>query len=128
MAEVEGGARPADALGLAVKPPGRRGGAELAAGERGRRQDYGLWLRLLRQVAYAHSLPEVLADYRVAPASLSGGKLGAAAATWRLYREAEGLGRPRAAFYLGHNLVLIYSVSETELTLVRLGSHSDLFG
>ena len=70
-----------------------------------RRQDYGLWLRLLRQVAYAHSLPEVLADYRVAPASLSGGKLGAAAATWRLYREAEGLGRPRAAFYLGHNLV-----------------------
>ena len=49
-------------------------------------------------------LPEVLADYRVAPASLSGGKLAAAAATWTLYREVEGLGRPRAAFYLAHNL------------------------
>ena len=68
------------------------------------RQDYGLWLALLRQVPYAHALPEVLADYRVAPASLSGGKLGAARATWRLYRDVEGLGRARAAFYLGHNL------------------------
>ena len=69
-----------------------------------RRQDYGLWLGLLRQVAHAHGLPEVLADYRVRPASLSGGKLGAAKATWTLYREIEGLGRPRAAFYLAHNL------------------------
>jgi glycosyltransferase involved in cell wall biosynthesis len=69
-----------------------------------RRQDYGLWLRLLRAVPYAYGLPEPLADYRVAPASLSGGKLGAARATWRLYREVEGLGRARAGFYLAHNL------------------------
>ena len=46
----------------------------------------------------------MLADYRVRPASLSGGKLGAAAATWTLYREVEGLGRARAGFYLAHNL------------------------
>ena len=70
-----------------------------------RRQDYGLWLRLLRQVAYAHALPEVLADYRVRPASLSGGKLAAARATWTLYREVEGLGRARSGLYLAHNLV-----------------------
>jgi glycosyltransferase involved in cell wall biosynthesis len=69
-----------------------------------RRQDYGLWLRLLRTVPFAHGLSEPLADYRVAPASLSGGKLGAAAATWRLYRELEGLGRARAGYYLAHNL------------------------
>ena len=69
-----------------------------------RRQDYGLWLRLLRAVPYAYALPEPLADYRVAPASLSGGKLGAARATWALYREAEGLSRPRAGWYLAHNL------------------------
>ena len=30
-----------------------------------RRQDYGLWLRLLARVPAAHGLPEVLADYRV---------------------------------------------------------------
>ncbi|HVH03013.1 MAG TPA: type II toxin-antitoxin system YafQ family toxin [Amaricoccus sp.] len=30
--------------------------------------------------------------------------------------------------HLRPDLVLIYQASETELTLVRLGSHSDLFG
>lgn len=69
-----------------------------------RRQDYGLWLALLKAVPHAHGLPEPLADYRVHPASLSGGKLEAARATWALYREVEGLGRPRAAWYLAHNL------------------------
>jgi teichuronic acid biosynthesis glycosyltransferase TuaG len=69
-----------------------------------RRQDYGLWLRLLRQVAFAHALPEPLADYRVRPASLSGGKLVAARATWALYREVVGLGRARSGWYLAHNL------------------------
>ena len=53
---------------------------------------------------YAHGLPEPLADYRVSAASLSGGKLGAAKATWTLYREVEGLGRARAGWYLAHNL------------------------
>ena len=46
----------------------------------------------------------MLADYRVHPGSLSGDKLGAVRATWALYREIEGLSRPRAAFYLAHNL------------------------
>lgn len=69
-----------------------------------RRQDYGLWLRLLRRIPYAHSLPLVLADYRVRPGSLSADKLGAARATWRLYREVERLSAPRAAYYLAHNL------------------------
>lgn len=80
------------ALGRIEMPPLRR------------RQDYGLWLRLLAAVPFAHGLPEPLADYRVSPASLSGGKLGAAQATWRLYREVEGLGRPAAAWYLAQNL------------------------
>ncbi len=69
-----------------------------------RRQDYGLWLRLLAGGGEAHGIDEVLADYRVHPGSLSAGKLASAAATWRLYREAEGLGRTRAAWYLAHNL------------------------
>lgn len=56
-----------------------------------RRQDYALWLSLLRRLPAAHGLNAVLADYRVSPGSLSGNKLVAAAATWRLYREQEGL-------------------------------------
>jgi hypothetical protein len=69
-----------------------------------RRQDYGLWLRLLRAGGEAHGLPEVLADYRVRPGSLSANKLVAARATWAVYREAEGIGRLRASWYLAQNL------------------------
>ena len=69
-----------------------------------RRQDYGLWLRLLAQGGEAHGLPEVLADYRVRPGSLSSDKLAAAAATWRVYREVAGLGPAQAAWRLGGNL------------------------
>lgn len=69
-----------------------------------RRQDYGLWLTLLARGGEAHGLPQVLADYRVRPDSLSANKWVAAAATWRVYREVAGLGRGRAAWCLAHNL------------------------
>jgi len=64
-----------------------------------RRQDFGLWLRLLRLTPYAHGQDEVLADYRVRPGSLSGSKLAAARDNWRLYREIEALPPARAAYY-----------------------------
>lgn len=64
-----------------------------------RRHDYGLWLELLRHTSHAHALPQVLADYRVHPGSLSAGKGGAARDTWRFYREHERLPRLRAAWY-----------------------------
>lgn len=66
------------------------------------RQDFGLWLRLLARTPCARGLPEVLADYRVGPASLSADKRSAARATWRIYREAEGLSRARAGYYFLH--------------------------
>lgn len=69
-----------------------------------RRQDYGLWLRLLARGGEAHGLAEVLADYRVRPDSLSANKFVAAAATWRVYREVAGLGRARAAWFVANNL------------------------
>jgi teichuronic acid biosynthesis glycosyltransferase TuaG len=69
-----------------------------------RRQDYGLWLRLLREGGEAHGLPQVLADYRVRPGSLSANKLVAARATWAVYREAERIGRLQSAWYLANNL------------------------
>jgi teichuronic acid biosynthesis glycosyltransferase TuaG len=67
-----------------------------------RRQDYALWLRLLRRIPAAYGLPEVLADYRVGAGSLSGNKLVAAGATWRLYRDIEKLSPPRAAYCFAH--------------------------
>lgn len=69
-----------------------------------RRQDYGLWLTLLRRIPAAQGLGEVLLDYRVTPGSLSGNKLAAAAATWRVYREVAGLPPAPAAWALANNL------------------------
>jgi teichuronic acid biosynthesis glycosyltransferase TuaG len=69
-----------------------------------RRQDFGLWLALLARGGAAHGLPQVLADYRVRPGSLSADKLLAAAATWTLYREVAGLSRACAGYYMAHNL------------------------
>ena len=70
-----------------------------------RRQDYGLWLELLRRTSHAHALPQVLADYRVQAGSLSAGKAGAARDTWRFYRQHERLSRVRAAWYFAHYAV-----------------------
>jgi teichuronic acid biosynthesis glycosyltransferase TuaG len=68
-----------------------------------RRQDYGLWLRLLSRGGKAYGIDEVLADYRVRRGSLSANKVTALAATWRLYREAAGLTRLRAGLCLASN-------------------------
>lgn len=67
-----------------------------------RRQDYGLWLRLLKRTPYALGLPEVLADYSVGRTSLSANKLVAARATWTVLREVEGLPPASAAYYFLH--------------------------
>lgn len=69
-----------------------------------RRQDYGLWLALLRQGGEAHGIDRVLASWRMRAGSLSSNKFRAAAGTWEVYRAAEGMGRPRAAWYLAQNL------------------------
>lgn len=57
-----------------------------------KRQDYGLWLHLLKKTDCAHGLQEVLARYRVRQQSLSSNKFRTAKYTWRVYRELEGFG------------------------------------
>ena len=68
------------------------------------RQDYGLWLRLLRQGGTARAVEAPLAVYHMRQGSLSSARLRATAATWRLYREVEGLSRWRAAECLTSHL------------------------
>jgi teichuronic acid biosynthesis glycosyltransferase TuaG len=63
------------------------------------RQDYGLWLSILRDVDEGVGLPEVLASYRVRPGSLSADKIAAARATWHVYRRLEGLPLHRALWH-----------------------------
>lgn len=56
-----------------------------------KRQDFALWLKIIRQFGDAHGLTEVLADYTVATNSVSSNKMTAAKYQWRVYREVENL-------------------------------------
>lgn len=62
-----------------------------------KRQDYALWLSIMRDGAQARGLPEPLAVYRAQRAgSLSSNKLSLVPYNWALYREHEGLSVPRS--------------------------------
>jgi len=67
-----------------------------------KRQDFALWLKLLRQHGAAHGLAEVLTEYTVRPNSVSSNRFSAAAYTWRVYREVEKLPWYRAMYYFTH--------------------------
>lgn len=64
-----------------------------------KRQDFGLWLSILRDVDFAHRCGGFLTRYRVRPGSVSSDKIGAAAFTWKVYRELEGLPLLQSAYY-----------------------------
>ena len=70
-----------------------------------KRQDFGLWLRLLKQVPRGYGIQESLATYRVRTGSISANKASAASYVWRLYREVEGLSLVRSGWYFAHYAV-----------------------
>ncbi|SHF80716.1 Glycosyltransferase involved in cell wall bisynthesis [Modicisalibacter ilicicola DSM 19980] len=70
-----------------------------------KRQDFGLWLRLLKETEYAYGISEPLAKYRVHDNSISYNKRRAAFYTWRLYRRVEKLPFLQACYYFSHYAV-----------------------
>ncbi|MEV5509509.1 glycosyltransferase family 2 protein [Streptomyces orinoci] len=67
-----------------------------------KRQDYALWLSILRDGFKARGLAEPLAVYRAhRPGSLSSNKLSLVPYNWALYREHEHLSVPRSLRALG---------------------------
>ena len=70
-----------------------------------KRQDLGLWLKLLKKANYAYGLNESLAQYRVRTDSISANKANAAMYTWLLYREVEGLSLIKSCYYFTHYAV-----------------------
>lgn len=67
-----------------------------------KRQDWGLWLKILKETQYGYGLSEPLAKYRIRTDSLSSNKKDAARYSWRLMREIEGLSRLRATYCFLH--------------------------
>jgi teichuronic acid biosynthesis glycosyltransferase TuaG len=67
-----------------------------------RRDDFILWLSILKRGFVAEGLQEDLARYRVVKGSLSSKPKRSAAWVWNVYREIEGLGPLQSAWCMAH--------------------------
>ena len=67
-----------------------------------KRQDFGLWLKILKKVDFAYGIKEPLAFYTVREDSISANKKSAAHFTWKLYREIEKLNLIKSCYYFSH--------------------------
>ena len=55
-----------------------------------KRQDWGLWLTIIKKTKYAYGLQEPLAKYRIRENSISSNKMHMLKYNYRLYKEVEG--------------------------------------
>lgn len=67
-----------------------------------KRQDFALWLKILKQVDYAYCVPEDLASYTIRSDSISANKFKAAQYNWYLYRNIEKLNVLKSIYYFSH--------------------------
>ncbi len=64
-----------------------------------KRQDYALWLSILKKIGTAKGLLEPLAYYRIGQTSVSSNKINAAAWQWKVYRDVEQLSLTKSIYY-----------------------------
>ncbi|SIN81391.1 glycosyltransferase family 2 protein [Algoriphagus halophilus] len=67
-----------------------------------KRQDFALWLKILKLIPYAYGINQPLAKYRLRDDSISGNKFKAAKYQWIVYREFENLGLLKSIYYFMH--------------------------
>jgi len=70
-----------------------------------KRQDFALWLKILKKVPYAYGLKQDLAKYTVRSDSISANKFKAAQYNWYLYRHIENLSLMRSIYYFSHYMI-----------------------
>jgi teichuronic acid biosynthesis glycosyltransferase TuaG len=70
-----------------------------------RRQDYCLWLTLLKRIDRAYGLSDVLATYRICSKSVSRNKIKVAIYQWYVYRKIERLPLLTSCFYFIHYFI-----------------------
>ena len=66
-----------------------------------KRNDFALWLKILKATPCCMGMDDVLTHYRVRTDSISSNKHAQAKYHWQLYREIEGLGILKSLFYVG---------------------------
>lgn len=67
-----------------------------------KRQDYTLWLKLLKKVDFAYCLPEILSRYRIRKNSISSNKLKLIKYHWHIYRNVEKQSFFNSLYYISH--------------------------
>lgn len=67
-----------------------------------KRQDYGLWLAILKKTDYAYGINKPLATYRMREGSVSRNKFKAAQYQWRIYRKIERLNIFKSIYFFVH--------------------------
>lgn len=67
-----------------------------------KRQDYCIWLTLLKRIDRAYGINDVLATYRVRSQSVSRNKFNAAQYQWYVYRKVEKLSLLKSCYYFLH--------------------------
>lgn len=63
-----------------------------------KRNDFALWLLILKHTKYCHGMPDVLAHYRLRKVSVSSSKSKLIKFQWQLYREVEKLSLLKSLF------------------------------
>jgi teichuronic acid biosynthesis glycosyltransferase TuaG len=71
-----------------------------------KRQDYALWLRILKKIDYAYGMDEVLGAYRVVPNSVSSKKIDLLQYNYELFRRHEKFSVLKSLYYLGWNIYI----------------------
>ncbi|MBT7557779.1 hypothetical protein HN615_12770 [Candidatus Woesearchaeota archaeon] len=64
-----------------------------------KRQDYGLWLKILKEINTTNGILEPLATYRILDNSVSSNKLKASQYQWKIYRNIEKLNFIQSIYY-----------------------------
>jgi len=65
-----------------------------------KRQDYAMWLKILREVGSVYGMNEVLASYTVRNDSISSNKIPLLKYNYSVFRDCEGFSFPAALYYL----------------------------
>lgn len=71
-----------------------------------KRNDYALWLQILKKVQYAYRIDDYLMYYRQVSNSLSRNKFKLVRYQWELYRKIEKLSYAESLVYLINNIIL----------------------
>lgn len=69
-----------------------------------KRQDFGLWLSVLKKVPFAYKAPGLLAFYRIRNNSISSSKIDLLKYNYKLFREIEKLSIVKSVYYLIWNV------------------------